>query len=483
MDHDAAIGGPERAFEAAAHVLLDTIDTLVLVLDATGRIVLANRALEKLLDLATEKMLGATPFELGVAALEPCPDNSGGDAQVRSANGEVRLVAWSSHMIRGADGALQYVVATGTDVTEARATEARLRESEQRFRELAENVNDLVAELDENGVFTYVNKQFEKVLGWPAESFVGRAVGEHMHLTDLALARAGLERLRAPEEARRGVLRVRHRDGDYRRLEVVVRSFVGPERRVRMAMIARDITERIEAEDELRRVDRLVTLGTFAAGVAHEINNPVAAILLAAEVALERPRSRGPETQAATTTLENIAAHARRCGAIVRAMLDFASHGRSDQRTHETNDLVARALSLVEPYANEHGAVLRLRCAAGPLVIRANDVEVEQVLVNLVRNAVESGSSNVLVEVETRRVGDRVAITVTDNGSGIPSEARDLVFEPFFSSKRASGGTGLGLAIARRIVADHGGEIRIEDPETRGTRFAVELPLAAIPPS
>ena len=191
-----------------------------------------------------------------------------------------------------------------------------------------------------------------------------------MHRLDLALARAGLERLRAPEEARRGVLRVRHRDGDYRRLEVVVRSFVGPGRRVRIAMIARDITERVAAEDELRRVDRLVTLGTFAAGVAHEINNPVAAILLAAEVRSSARARADPRRQAATTTLENIAAHARRCGAIVRAMLDFASHGRSERRTHETNDLVARALSLVERYANEHGAdaaaALRGRPARDP---------------------------------------------------------------------------------------------------------------------
>jgi PAS domain S-box-containing protein len=129
MDHDAAIGGPERALEAAAHVLLETIDTLVVVLDATGRIVLANRALENLLDLSVEKMLGATPFELGVARLDPCADDAGGDVQVRSASGQLRLVAWTSHMVRGADGALQYVVATGTDVTEACATEARLREA------------------------------------------------------------------------------------------------------------------------------------------------------------------------------------------------------------------------------------------------------------------------------------------------------------------------------------------------------------------
>jgi PAS domain S-box-containing protein len=413
---------------------------------------------------------------------EACADNADGDAQVRSASGELRLVAWASHMIRDAEGVLQYVVATGTDVTEARATEARLRESEQRFRELAEKVNDLVAELVENGVYTYVNKQFEKVLGWPAAEYIGRPVGEHMHRVDLALARAGLERLRAPEEARRGVLRVRNKDGDYRSLEVVVRSFVGPGKRVRIAMIARDITQRVAAEDELRRVDRLVTLGTFAAGVAHEINNPVAAILLAAEVALERPRARGPEMQAAATTLDNIAAHARRCGAIVRSMLDFATHGRSERRKHETNDLVARALSLVEGYANERGATLQLRCTPGPLVIRCNDVEIEQVLVNLVRNGVESGKSNVVIAIETRKHDDRVEISVTDNGDGIPADAREVVFEPFFSSKRASGGTGLGLAITRRIVADHGGEIRIEDPETRGTRFVVELPLVLQPP-
>src|SRR5262245_60525688 len=101
MDHDAAIGGPGQAFEAAAHVLLDAVDTLVLVLDATGRVVLANRAIEKLLGLSVEKMLGHTPFELGVAPREACADDAGGDVQVRTSEGEIRLVAWSSHMLRG----------------------------------------------------------------------------------------------------------------------------------------------------------------------------------------------------------------------------------------------------------------------------------------------------------------------------------------------------------------------------------------------
>src|SRR5262249_42648666 len=167
MDHDAAIGGSAHAFEAAAPVLLDGVDTLVLGLDASGRGGLVKRAAGRLLDQPLEKLLGRSALELGFAPPEACPDNAGGDAQVVTAGGEIRLVAWSSHMIRGRDGALQYVVATGADVTEARATEARLRDSERRFRELAENVNDLVAELDENGTFTYVNRRFEEGLGWP----------------------------------------------------------------------------------------------------------------------------------------------------------------------------------------------------------------------------------------------------------------------------------------------------------------------------
>jgi PAS domain S-box-containing protein len=465
-------GDTRRALDAAAGMLLDAIDIIALVLDANGRILLANRACEKLLGVPAEKMLGRTPLELGFAPREACPDEAAGDVQVRSETGELRLVSWSSRVLYEPDGSVRCVVATGTDVTAASATERRVRESERRFRELAENVHDLVAELSLDGVFTYVNPRFEAVLGYTSEHLMGHSLYEYVHPADQDLVRGAMAEFDGPGISRQTTMRVRRRLGGYRALESVARTFIAPDGQLRVAAISRDVSERTAAESELRRVDRLVTLGTFAAEVAHEINNPVAAILLAAEVALERARDGEGHIAG---TLERIADHARRCGAIVRSMLDFAIQGRSERRLHDVNELVTRAMSLVDAYARERGASLRFAPRSELPRVRANGVEVEQVLVNLLRNAIESRSS-ACVDVETRALEGRVQIAVTDDGEGISAEARKQIFESFYSTKRASGGMGLGLAIVRRIVIDHGGEIRVEDLGGVGTRFLVDLP-------
>ncbi|MFI5316356.1 MAG: PAS domain S-box protein [Myxococcota bacterium] len=469
-------GQPRRAFEAAAGVLLDAIDTIALVLDPAGRIVLANRACEAVLGLPAAEMLGRTPLELGFAPREACPDEAAGDVQVQTPAGEVRLIAWSSRVLFEPDGSVRCVVATGSDVTDARATERRLRESERRFRELAENVNDLVAEITLDAEFAYVNPRFEAVLGWAPDACIGHSIYEYVHPADHDRVRQAMTEFDRPGVSRQTTLRVQQLAGGYRPLESVARTFIAPDGQLRLAVILRDVSERAAAETELRRIDRLATLGTFAAGVAHEINNPVAAILLAAEVSLERPR---PESDSVEVrTLQRIADHARRCGAIVRSMLDFAAQGRRERRLHDVSDLVARAVALVDGYARERGATVKLHGERDLPRIRANGVEIEQVFVNLLRNALESRSSGVSIEIRVAALAGRVRVMVCDDGDGVPADARAQIFEPFYSTKRSKGGTGLGLAIARRIAVDHGGEIRIEDPPGSGTCFAVELPIA-----
>jgi two-component system, sporulation sensor kinase A len=468
-------GGSRRTFEAAAGVLLDAIDTIALVLDPLGRVVLANRACEVALGVPAAKMLGRTPLELGFAPREACAEAATGDAEVRDVEGRVRIVAWSSRILHEPDGAVRCVVATGTDVTEARANEARLRESEQRFRELAENVNDLVAEITPDGTFLYVSPRFETVLGFKPDHYLGHSIYEHVHPADHDEVRSAMDQITRPGVSRQSTMRVLRAEGGFSTLESVARAFAAADGEIRLAVISRDISERTHVETELRRADRLVTLGTFAAGVAHEINNPVGAILLASEVALERIREESPDSHAAVA-LARIAEHARRCGAIVGSMLDYAAQARTERRACDVNGLVQQSVALVHAYAREHSAKIRLACALDLPHIRANAVEIEQVFVNLLRNALESRREPVSIEVETGHGKRGVWVRVRDDGDGIPEAARARVFEPFFSTKSARGGTGLGLAIARRIVSDHGGDIRVEDAPGGGTCFVVELP-------
>jgi signal transduction histidine kinase len=163
---------------------------------------------------------------------------------------------------------------------------------------------------------------------------------------------------------------------------------------------------------------------------------------------------------------------------IVRSMLDFAAQGRNERRLHDVNELVASALTLVESYGRERGGRVHFEPQPDLPSVRGNGVEIEQVLVNLLRNAFESREAGVSVEVETSAAEGVVRISVSDDGEGIPAAAGAQIFDPFYSTKVASGGTGLGLAICRRIVADHGGEIRREERPGGGTRFVVDLPVA-----
>jgi two-component system sensor kinase FixL len=479
MRNDVSQREPEsrRAFEAAAGVLLDAIDTMAMVLDPTGRIVMANRACEGVLGMATEKMLGRSPLELGLGPRDPCGDQTTGDVQLKTQSGEVRLLAWTSRVVYEPDHTVRCIVVTGTDVTEQRAAEREQRETELRFRELAENVQDFVAELTLDGVFTYANPPFETVMGYKLEEVIGHSVFEFVVPADQEDVTRAMAELSVPGNSRQTTMRVRERSGRIRTFESVARTFVTRDGKLRMAAICRDVSERSAAESELRRIDRLLALGTFAAGVAHEINNPVAAILLAAEVALERPRLDQGESLE-WRTLERIASHARRCASIVRSMLDFAVQGKSERRLHDVNDLVGRALQLVESYGRERDSRLSFAPGVDLPNVRANGVEIEQVLVNLLRNAFESRDSGVTVEVETSAENGFVRISVSDDGAGIPAAASAQIWEPFYSTKLALGGTGLGLAICRRIVSEHGGEIRREDRPGGGTRFVVDLPVA-----
>ncbi len=242
--------------------------------------------------------------------------------------------------------------------------------------------------------------------------------------------------------------------------------------------------ELLESRDQLLNADRLAAVGTLAAGVAHQINNPVGSILNSAEYAL---LCESDDDVIATwkRALEVNAHEARRCAAIVRSMLQFARAEPVARRVEDLNRVIQRAARAVASYAHERNARLDIVLDDDPLWVEMSPIEVEQVVVNLLRNAIESLEFSGNISARAVRKpndaaegkSDVVDVHVVDDGRGISPDHAGRIFDPFFSTRVHEGGTGLGLSVAHGIVTGHGGEIAVDSRPGGGTCITITLPL------
>ncbi len=226
---------------------------------------------------------------------------------------------------------------------------------------------------------------------------------------------------------------------------------------------------RLEELGQHRQRERLSSLATLAAGIAHEINNPVGTILLAAEMGLA---SEAHVQQA----LSSIVVDAKRCGEIVRNVMRFARGEATEREPAEINDIVQLACDAVADYVYVRDCSLRVSLATELPTMAVNAGGIEQVLQNLLRNAADASQAGDAIDVRTARVDDHVRILVRDRGIGIAPEALPRICEPFYTTRRDCGGTGLGLSIAHGIVAGHDGRMHFESAPGEGTTVCVDLP-------
>jgi signal transduction histidine kinase len=234
------------------------------------------------------------------------------------------------------------------------------------------------------------------------------------------------------------------------------------------------------AEERVRRSERLSSLGTLATGIAHEINNPVNTILMTADAALLALETDKPSERLGDD-LSIIVQEALRCGEIVQRVLEFVRDRKPERTAEDLNEIVHSAIAMVEKTLRELHAV-EVEVDLDPDLPRVllNRAEIEQALIHLIRNALESGEGEpVTAVVRTRQRDGTAVLTVEDDGAGIPVEVRDRIFDPFFTTRRERGGTGLGLSLAHSIVTDHGGTIDVESEPDGGSVFRVELAIAS----
>ncbi len=341
----------------------------------------------------------------------------------------------------------------------------------------------------------------------PADANGGSAAGENEDL------RREVEQLRArvqrAEERRRALIHImgdlndsNRRLGDQRKAMLhILKDASETNLRLadsRKAMIhimgdLRETTQEIERrEQELRdkqeqlvQAGKLATLGELTTGVAHELNNPLNNIGLFVGNVIDRTRAGELDRDVVISGLEKAMAQLRKATEIISHLRTF---GRAAPMTFEPADvheIIERALSLVQEQLKQRGIEVVFDLSDDDVSVLSNPIQLEQVFINLFTNARDALEASEVREIRIASTvrDDRVLITFSDTGPGIPPELEPRVFDPFFTTKEVGSGTGLGLSITYSIVKEHGGEISVESPPGQGATFAIELPRGGEKPS
>lgn len=412
--------------------------------------------------------------------------------------GEKKHIALKWSVAPGCEGTLAKVLVSIVDITGRKVAQAALQESE-RFA---------LAIADTAPIAMYIHDVAHDRIVWTNEVYretVGPLFGGDLatlsqerfmtlvHPDDRAGLRAGLEALRKdPGTLWQDVeLRMQLPDGKWRWYLDRATAFRRTDSGELLELIAfmLDITDQRQAqqmleqrETELLHVSRLSTLGEMASGIAHELNQPLSAILSYADACLRLMQCATPDIQRVANNLQQIVSQGERAGEIIRRVRAFATRHQLHLTSVDLNGVVANVVTMVRWELANKAIQLRVELAESLPLIIADAIQMEQVVLNLTRNAIEAMEHwpERLLTLRTMVVGaTQVRVDVCDTGVGLPADGVERMFEPFFSTK--AGGLGIGLSISRSIVQMHYGILEARPNTNRGSIFSMTLPIHRLP--
>jgi two-component system sensor kinase FixL len=485
--------------QITAELLIDAVtDIALVVLDEDGLITSWNTGAEHISGWREEEILGRH-FSILYPPEDVAAGNPERDLNIARETGRYeeqgeRLRGDGSHYLaavtvtplRDEAGAIRGFAKVLRDVTERRAAEEALRAREAHLRSILETVPDAMVVIDEAARIQSFSATAVRQFGYEPEEVIGENVSMLMPEPYRSQHDSYMERyLRTGERRIIGIGRVvvgQRKDGSTFPMELAVgemhsgaRYFTG---------FIRDLTERQntearlqELQSELVHMSRFTALGEMASTLAHEINQPLTAIANylkgCRRILQSMEGERVPMLQEA---VNNAAEQALRAGQVIRHLREFVARGESERHIENLPKLIEEASALALVGAKEKGIRVSFRLDHDARLVLADRIQIQQILLNLIRNAVEAMEDATTRElvVATRALPDRfVEVSVSDSGSGIASEIADHLFQPFVTTKKH--GMGVGLSICRTIVEAHGGKIWVESEPGRGTKFFFTL--------
>ncbi len=480
-----------RESEARYRRLIETANEGIWMLDNDMRIVFLNERMAQLLGHTREEMLGHAQVEFVYPEDIPFVQNlfegrrrgrhAHVDLRMRHNNGSERWLMMAAAPVYDAENRFIGALDMFTDVTDRRAAVQALRESEERFRELADSMPQMVWTATADGWMDYANRRWTEYTGLNAKLPRSAEWTAAVHPNDSQLVSDGWhEALRSAREYSAEARMLRQSDAIYRwHLIRVIPVFDSEARVSRWYGTCTDIHEKRLAEEAMMKSEKLAATGRLAATIAHEINNPLEAVTNLIFLA----QNSGIDEQG-REFLELASDELKRVAHITKQTLGFYRETASPARM-ELGATVESVLTLYERKIESKDIHVSKQLAPD-VYVEAIPGEIRQVLSNLISNAIDALDQGGTMHIRVRPVGSAgeargARIVIADDGVGIPEQIRQQVFEPFFTTKRDFG-TGLGLWVTRQIMRRHSGNIRVRSCTRgphRGTIFSVFLPASA----
>jgi PAS domain S-box-containing protein len=482
----------QREREKRFTELFETLQEGVYFTTPDGRLLDCNNALVRLFGYETKEQLLATPVLEHY--LDPSQRHSenremelkGGVRQreitLKKRDGTVVICLDSTRIVFDDSGRVERYQGALIDITELRQTQEDLHEQTEFRRRLVDSFPDLILAFDREGKYKFVSVRMRDLLGYEPDDFVGRSLISDQTPAALDLQRM-FQEIVAGKKFDSAEYNAQHRDGTWRVLRATASPVYDAKGDVAGVVASvRDMTEVKQMEQQLIQNERLAAMGQMIDGFAHELNNPLTAIL----GALDLLETSTPDT-ATAHKYELVQQQARRAAEVVQNLLFFSRPPAPGKAPLNVSELVQRSLALHEHSLKLSGVSIDFLPDQSLPSVVGDPHQLMQVFLNLIINAeqaIREVRQRGTLRVRVGRKGQKVWASFQDDGPGIPAEQMGKIFDPFFTTKRPGRGTGLGLSVSLAILKKYDGDIEVQAAPGGGTVFTVNLPaVKALPVS
>jgi two-component system NtrC family sensor kinase len=386
-------------------------------------------------------------------------------------------------------GDVRYIMLSLRDVTRTKLLELELRKTNEFLENIIASSVSAIIVSDMNGVILVMNESARKLFGYTDNVAVGTSIAEYLYTP--GGARSVMKKLRSPDNGGIGKLHttemtVIHSSGEEIPVEMNASIIYQDGKEIATMGIYTDLRPKIEIEKRLKEAERIklmqsnkmASLGHLAAGVAHEINNPLSGILIDTSLMLEELEEDNPLRK----PIQDIVADTNRCKEIVKNLLAYSRQTEFKKEVLNINGVIEQAFSFLREHALLQNITVNKEFSSSMLICEGDNNQLIQVFTNMIINATQAmdGKGTITIGASKDKEEGKIYVEISDTGCGIPQENIPKIFEPFFTTKEEGKGTGLGLSTVRDILEKHGGNIKVKYTCPEGTTFLIELPLVKV---